>query len=113
MNPALARRLAISAGLVLARLASWVLLDAAPDGQWTDRAIELLHFASETWLRQALSLRPPAPRPGGESVEKRDDEARPVRKEKRRAGWRVVPSRRRRRAGKMERSEFVPPWPAP
>jgi hypothetical protein len=103
MNATLARRLAITAGLVAARLASWVLLDAAPDGQWTDRAIELLHFAAETWLRQALSLRPPPPRPGYESDEKRDDQARPLREGKRRMGWRVVTSRRRRRADRAGR----------
>jgi hypothetical protein len=114
MNPVLARRLAITAGLLLARLAAWVLRDAAPDdGQWTDRAIELLHFAAETWLRQALSLRPPPPGPGYGSDEKQDGEARPSGEEKRRMGWRVVPSRRRRREGEVERFELVRPSPAP
>ena len=97
MNPVLGRRLAVTAGLLLARLASWVLLDATPgDRQWTDRAIELLQFATETWLRQALSLRPPPALPEPESGEVEKGEARPLPERKRRPGWRIaVPGRRR------------------
>ena len=64
MSPVLGRQLALAAGLILARMATRVLPDLAPDdARWINGALEVLLLAAETWMRtRRLQLRRSAAR---------------------------------------------------
>ena len=60
MNAIRARLMMLAAGLALARLAAWGVMEVTPEGalllRWLDHTLELLLFLLDAWLEPRMDL---------------------------------------------------------